>query len=100
FTLSYYGTRPAPARGWWPRPGILLRRPASWRTIGGRPGRPFNDWSSPIMSRLRLALLAPFVLLLGVALPVSAADNVPRGPSHEPVPFRYDPAAWKDVPKA
>jgi tetratricopeptide (TPR) repeat protein len=48
------------------------------------------------MSRLRLLAAA---LLLWFVLPLSAAD-VPRGPSHEPVPYTYDPAAWKAVPRA
>jgi tetratricopeptide (TPR) repeat protein/transglutaminase-like putative cysteine protease len=53
------------------------------------------------MSRFRLRALAPLaaVLFLWIALPLSAAD-VPRGASHEPVPYVYDPAAWKAVPKA
>ena len=53
------------------------------------------------MSRLRLRPLAPLaaVLFLWSALPLSAAD-VPRGPSHEPVPYVYYPADWKAVPKA
>jgi tetratricopeptide (TPR) repeat protein/transglutaminase-like putative cysteine protease len=42
------------------------------------------------------------VLLLGCAPSVRSADvpwPVPRGPSHEPAPYRYDPAAWKTVPQ-
>jgi hypothetical protein len=35
-----------------------------------------------------------------VALPFPQGDNVPRGPSHEPVPYHYDPAAWRDITKA
>jgi tetratricopeptide (TPR) repeat protein len=49
------------------------------------------------MSRLRFLAGA---LLLWAALPLSAADDVPRGPSHEPAPYRCDPAAWKALPKA
>jgi tetratricopeptide (TPR) repeat protein len=54
------------------------------------------------MARLRhgSALLATLVLLTLVpaARPAAAAWPVPMGPSHEPAPFRYDPAAWKAVP--
>jgi tetratricopeptide (TPR) repeat protein len=51
------------------------------------------------MSRLRHAPSLAAVLSLWVVLPSAAAD-VPRGPSHEPVPYRFDPAALKSVPKA
>jgi tetratricopeptide (TPR) repeat protein/transglutaminase-like putative cysteine protease len=36
-----------------------------------------------------------------VSVHPARADDwpVPRGPSHEPAPYRYDPAAWKAVPK-
>jgi tetratricopeptide (TPR) repeat protein len=49
------------------------------------------------MSRFRLHAAA--ILLLWSALPLRA-DDVPRGPSHEPVPYAYDPAGWKAVPRA
>jgi tetratricopeptide (TPR) repeat protein len=54
------------------------------------------------MSPLRHRTLAPLagVLLLCAAFPAVAAGEVPRGPSREPVPFRYDSAAYKDVPRA
>ncbi len=39
-------------------------------------------------------------LLPAGAAPSSAADwPVARGPSNEPVPYRYDPSAWKNVPR-
>jgi tetratricopeptide (TPR) repeat protein len=53
------------------------------------------------MSRHRLnALAQPAVFLLLWAAAPLPADEVPRGPSHEPAPYRYDPAAWRAVPKA
>lgn len=37
--------------------------------------------------------------VLGPFLSLAAADSpVPRGPSHEPAPYRYDPGQWKKVP--
>src|SRR5262249_15208703 len=39
-------------------------------------------------------------LLLWASPPLPAADAVLRGPSHEPAPYTYDPAAWKAVPRA
>jgi tetratricopeptide (TPR) repeat protein len=47
----------------------------------------------------RLAYLVVGMLL---AAPVRADDDwpVPRGPSHEPSPYRYDPKTLQDVPKA
>jgi tetratricopeptide (TPR) repeat protein len=40
------------------------------------------------------------LLCLCLAGPAHAADwPVPRGPSREPDPYRFDPAAWKTVPK-
>jgi tetratricopeptide (TPR) repeat protein len=51
------------------------------------------------MIRPRLRLPAVLALFLGTALPLPAAD-VPRGPSHEPVPYVYNAAAWKAVPRA
>ncbi len=44
-----------------------------------------------------LAILS-LVLLVPAARPADATWPVPRGPSHEPAPYRYDPAAWKKVP--
>jgi tetratricopeptide (TPR) repeat protein/transglutaminase-like putative cysteine protease len=39
-------------------------------------------------------------LFLGLNCPLVAAEwPVPRGPSHEPVPYQYDPAQWKEVPR-
>jgi len=41
------------------------------------------------------------IVLLVTALPVRADEwPVTRGPSHEPAPYRYDAASWKQVPKA
>jgi tetratricopeptide (TPR) repeat protein len=38
-------------------------------------------------------------VFLALAPVARAADwPVPRGPSHEPQPYRYDPAQWKQVP--
>src|SRR5277367_810828 len=55
-----------------------------------------------LMSRSRwpLHVAAAFVLFV-VTLPVHAAGDwpVPRGPSREPNPFRYDAKLWKSVPK-
>jgi tetratricopeptide (TPR) repeat protein len=55
------------------------------------------------MSRLRwrLHVVAAFVLLTSTLTPVRAADDwpVPRGPSREPEPYRYDPKQWKNVPR-
>jgi tetratricopeptide (TPR) repeat protein len=50
----------------------------------------------------RAATLLSFVLLCTlVGNPGAAAEGpVPRGPSHEPVPYRCDPAAWKKVPRS
>jgi tetratricopeptide (TPR) repeat protein len=42
------------------------------------------------------------VVFLGLSITGTArADDwpVPRGASHEPTPYKYDPAAWKTVPK-
>jgi tetratricopeptide (TPR) repeat protein len=58
------------------------------------------------MVRLRAPLLAPFALALALAAlagpPAHAAVDwpVPRGPSHEPVPYRYDSKRLAAVPKA
>ena len=44
-------------------------------------------------------LVALFVLVfVPAARSADATWPVPRGPSHEPAPYRYDPAAWKAVP--
>jgi hypothetical protein len=53
-----------------------------------RPNRP---------SRVFLALF----LLAGFATPLRAGDGwpVPRGPSHEPEPYHFDPAQLKRLPK-
>jgi tetratricopeptide (TPR) repeat protein/transglutaminase-like putative cysteine protease len=46
------------------------------------------------------AAIISFVLLGSqVGLAVAAEGSVPRGPSREPTPYRYDPAAWKTVPR-
>jgi tetratricopeptide (TPR) repeat protein len=47
---------------------------------------------STLLVALALLTLAP------AARPADAPWPVPRGPGHEPAPFRYDPAAWKAVP--
>jgi tetratricopeptide (TPR) repeat protein len=46
-------------------------------------------------------VVLPLVLLVLLTLPASAADSwpVPRGPSHEPNPYRYDPEQFKRLPK-
>lgn len=55
------------------------------------------------MSRLRwpIPFAVAFVLLTFSLTSVHAAGEwpVPRGPSHEPNPYRYDPKQWKQVPK-
>jgi tetratricopeptide (TPR) repeat protein len=49
----------------------------------------------------RSALLLAFALLSLTPLQAPAADwPVPRGPSHEPEPYRYDPADAKRLPRA
>ncbi len=51
----------------------------------------------------RLVLALPVVLFLAFCAPVQAqltAWPVPRGPSHEPAPYTYDPAILKTVPHA
>jgi tetratricopeptide (TPR) repeat protein len=54
-------------------------------------GRPRHD---------RVALLTFALFCFGFVLPTHAADwPVPRGPANEIVAYRYDPAAWKHVPK-
>ena len=49
-----------------------------------------------------LRVLLAFVLLIGFTTPALAAGTwpVPRGPSHEPNPYRFDPAQIKRLPKA
>jgi tetratricopeptide (TPR) repeat protein len=52
------------------------------------------------MARFRYTFFATLVLLITV--PFGFAETnwpVPREASHEPNPFRYDPARWKTVPK-
>jgi tetratricopeptide (TPR) repeat protein len=53
------------------------------------------------MARLhRLHVFFTFAIAWLGALPAPGAEwPVPRGPSHEPVPCRYDPGLWKTVPK-
>ncbi len=55
------------------------------------------------MSRLRwpFHVAVAFVLVTCSLTPVRAADDwpVPRGPSHEPNPYRYDAKQWQKVPK-
>jgi tetratricopeptide (TPR) repeat protein/transglutaminase-like putative cysteine protease len=47
-----------------------------------------------------LHVLAFALVVLGTAPAARAADwPVPRGPSHEPLPYHYDPAQWKKVPR-
>jgi tetratricopeptide (TPR) repeat protein/transglutaminase-like putative cysteine protease len=44
--------------------------------------------------------LAASLFCLALAAAARAADwPVPRGPSHEPAPYRYDAAQWKKVPR-
>jgi tetratricopeptide (TPR) repeat protein len=54
------------------------------------------------MARLRhgrtLLVVLSLLALAPAARPDAATWPVPRGPSHEPAPFRYDRAAWKTVP--
>jgi hypothetical protein len=46
-------------------------------------------------------ILAGSLLLLTLTPPSPAADwPVPRGPSREPAPCRYDPAQWEAVPRS
>jgi tetratricopeptide (TPR) repeat protein/transglutaminase-like putative cysteine protease len=48
-----------------------------------------------------LLILAVALVLLGFTQAARAADwPVPRGPSREPLPYHYDPAQWKKVPRA
>ena len=48
----------------------------------------------------RIPLLLGVALLLGPTSRAAAADwPVPRGPSREPEPYRYDATAWKQVPR-
>jgi len=47
-----------------------------------------------------LVLVALFLLsVTPAARPADDTWPVPRGPSAEPAPYRYDPAAWKTVPR-
>src|SRR5262249_47423696 len=58
---------------------------------------------SPMRSRLSPSILLGLVLpfFLGAAGLVRADGwPVPRGPSREPAPYRYDVNVWKTVPKA
>lgn len=49
--------------------------------------------------RRHLRLVAVALVCLALVPAARAADwPVPRGPSREPLPFRYDPAQWKQVP--
>jgi tetratricopeptide (TPR) repeat protein/transglutaminase-like putative cysteine protease len=47
---------------------------------------------SALLVALSLLSFAPLTRAADAAWPV------PRGPSHEPAPYRYDPAVWKGVP--
>jgi tetratricopeptide (TPR) repeat protein len=48
----------------------------------------------------RVALFTFALICLGFALSARAADwPVPREPANDPFAYRYDPAAWKRVPK-
>ncbi|HJT77739.1 MAG TPA: DUF3857 domain-containing protein, partial [Gemmataceae bacterium] len=53
------------------------------------------------LSPFRRPFVVAALACLLLARPAPAADwPVARGPSREPAPFRYDPAQWKQVPKA
>ncbi len=53
------------------------------------------------LSPLRNPLVAVVLTCLLAARPAPAADwPVARGPSREPASYHYDPAQWKQVPKA
>jgi tetratricopeptide (TPR) repeat protein/transglutaminase-like putative cysteine protease len=49
----------------------------------------------------RKSLFLVFLLLSPGGLRAEGPEDwpIPRGPSHEQAPYRYDPAAWKTVPK-
>lgn len=52
-----------------------------------------------MIRRLRLAAFAILVTISSVARATDDDFPVPRGPSREPAPYRYDPAVWAKVPK-
>jgi tetratricopeptide (TPR) repeat protein len=48
----------------------------------------------------RFPCVLGIALLVGLSPAATAADwPVPRGPSREPQPYRYDPQLWKQVPR-
>jgi hypothetical protein len=53
-----------------------------------------------IVQHRRCSLLVVAVLCLCSGFTQAAGWPVPRGSSHEPVPYRYQPSQWKKVPKA
>src|SRR5438045_1524921 len=63
----------------------------------------FTHHREACMSRSRRPLCALAVVALFACLPAplhAAGDwPVPRGPSREPNPYRYDAGRWKSVPK-
>ncbi|MBI1913534.1 MAG: DUF3857 domain-containing protein, partial [Planctomycetes bacterium] len=52
-----------------------------------------------MVRRCRSFLLAWAALCAFGPPALAAGDAIARGPSHEPAPFRYDPAAWQKVPR-
>jgi tetratricopeptide (TPR) repeat protein len=63
---------------------------------------PIPFWRDGMRGQRRnpLQVLALTLLVLGTAPAARAADwPVPRGPSREPLPYHYDPAQWKQVPR-
>src|SRR5579884_2383400 len=68
--------------------------------MNGFLGHPFRRLRM-IRPRRPLRVFLAFLLLGGLAAPACAADAwpVPRGPSHEPDPYRFDPAQIKRLPK-
>jgi tetratricopeptide (TPR) repeat protein len=54
----------------------------------------------PRLPRNALLLLSLAVLWNTASLVRADKEPVPRGPSREPEPYRYDPKAWQKVPKA
>jgi tetratricopeptide (TPR) repeat protein len=49
--------------------------------------------------RIRIIALVVFLVAPAPTPARSTGWPVPRGPSREPVPYRYDPGQWKQVPK-
>src|SRR5436305_242946 len=67
---------------------------AAWKTSTNRN-------TSPCRPCLLVSLSPCLLVFFLLALPAQAAVDwpVPRGESHEPEPYRYDPARWQTVPK-